>query len=215
MNFLSIDSKFYHFMSKVGDCIILSILWIIFSLPVITMGAATTTLYYSVVKVLWEDRGETLGGFRRSFKSNFKQSTIVTVFALLVAALAAIIGSAVYAANPSEDVLSRIYLVYLILFIFGVAWLHYIFSYIAKFQNTMASILKNSLIICLANFPQSAMIMILFVVVVVLTILLFPRSLGAMLFIPAVYTLVTSFVLEKIYKKYLPAENEPEQSKGS
>lgn len=210
MNFLNIDGKFYSIMSKLADCIILSILWILFSLPVVTAGTATTALYYCVIKVLREDRGECSSRFWQSFKSNFKQSTIVTVFALLIAALAAITGSVVHALYPAEDVLSKIYLVCLILLVFGIAWLHYIFSYIAKFQNSMANILKNSLVICLANFPLSAMIMILFVVVAVLTVLLFPRSLGAMLFIPAVYTLVTSFVLEKIYNKYLPSENEPE-----
>lgn len=205
---MSIDSKFYHFMSKVADCIILSVLWILFSLPLVTVGAATTALYYCVVKVLREDRGEILKRFWQSFKSNLKQSTIVTILTLLVALLVMAVGSVVYALNP--DILSRIYMVYLVLLVFGIAWLHYIFSYIAKFQNTMANTLKNSLAICLANFPKSVMVMILFVVMVVLIILLMPRSLGAMLFTPAVYMLVTSVILENIYKKYLPSEDNPE-----
>ena len=42
------DSRFYRFMSKLWDLIVLNILWLVTSIPVITVGASTTALYASV-----------------------------------------------------------------------------------------------------------------------------------------------------------------------
>lgn len=92
------NSKIYHIMSKLAECMILSILWFVFSLPVITFGASTSALYYSVVKVVRKDEGSALKDFWHSFKSNFKQSIFVSLLTLAISILIIAIGSAVYAA---------------------------------------------------------------------------------------------------------------------
>ena len=205
---LSINSKFYHFMTKIADCMILSILWIVCSLPVITAGAATTALYYCVVKVIREERSSVFKEFRKAFKSNFKQSTIISAAVLVVTVLVTAIGSAVYAMIQQQAALDKIYFVYLILLGFGTAWLHYIFSYIARFDAPLKTILKNTLVICLVNLPHSLSMMILFVIMIVLLILTFPASGMTLLLVPAVYALISSLMLEKIYSKYLPVEEQ-------
>lgn len=206
----SINSKFYHFMSKVADCMILSVLWIVFSLPIITAGAATSALYYCVIKVIREDQSTAITSFWCSFKSCWKQGTLVSfaVFALNI--LVTIIGSAAYAQAQNGETLSAVYFVYLILFLFGIAWLHYIFSYIARFQAPLATVLKNSLVICLVNLPSSFSMVLMFVIMVILLIWTFPASVMALLLVPAVYTMISSFLLEKIYRKYLPQPEEQE-----
>lgn len=52
----NIDSKFYRFCSYVGDFIILMVLWAIFSLPVITIGASTTAAYYVATDSFHQER---------------------------------------------------------------------------------------------------------------------------------------------------------------
>lgn len=212
---LSINSKFFHFMTKVADCMILSVLWIVFSLPIVTAGAATAALYYCVVKVIRKEEGAVLKDFWRGFRTNLKQGTVVTLLTLAISLLVVAAGSVVYAATQSKEVLDNVYFVYLILLAFGVAWLHYIFSYIARFQAPLKTILKNSLVICLVNLPSSLSMMILFVVVITALILTMPASAMTLLFLPAVYTLVTSFLLEKIYKKYMPEQIEPQEANNT
>lgn len=200
------NSKLYHFMSKIAECMILSILWIVFSLPVITFGASTSALYYCVVKVVRKDEGSALKDFWRSFKSNFKQSIFVFLLAFAISVLIIAIGSAVYAAMPQKDVLKKIYIVYLILLSFGISWMHYILSYIARFAAPLKTILKNSLVICLMNLPSSLSMVILLIVVIVGLTLTAPASGVALFLLPAIYALITSFMIEKIYRKYIPAE---------
>lgn len=202
MNFFSIDSKFFHFMSKVADCMILSILWIVFSLPLITAGSATTALYYCAVKVIRRDEGSVLKNFWHSFKTNLKQTILATALLLVVTIAISAIGSMFYATVQTQDALTNIYLVYLIALIFCVAWMHYIFSYIARFQAPLKTILKNSLVICLANLPSSLTMTILLVVVCAGLIMTFPASTMTLLLVPAGYAWITSFLLEKIYGKY-------------
>lgn len=129
----------------------------------------------------------------------------VAVFTLSI--LMTIIGSAAYAQAQNGETLGTVYFVYLVIFLFGIAWLHYIFSYIARFQAPLATVLKNSLVICLVNLPSSFSMMILFVLMIILLVWTFPASVTALLLVPAVYALISSFLLEKIYSKYLP---EPE-----
>ena len=53
----SYNSKFYQTVSQILDCIVLSFLWIVSSLPIITIGASTTALYYAVDKVIRREEG--------------------------------------------------------------------------------------------------------------------------------------------------------------
>lgn len=203
---INFNSRLYHYMSKLAECMILSLLWIVCSLPVITFGAATSALYYCAVKVLRKDEGSAFKDFWRAFKSNLNQGILTVIVAFAICALIVIIGSGVYAAMPQTDVLKKIYIGYILLFSFGISWLHYVFSYIARFEAPFRTVLKNSLIICVMNLPVSLSMVILFVAVASVFILTAPASGVALFLLPALYALVTSFLLEKVYRKYMPVQ---------
>ena len=42
------DNPVWRFIGKLGDLIILNILWIVCSIPVFTAGASATAVYYAV-----------------------------------------------------------------------------------------------------------------------------------------------------------------------
>lgn len=119
---INFNSRLYHYMSKLAECMILSLLWIALSLPVITFGAATSALYYCVVKVVRKDEGSALKDFWHAFKSNLNQSTLVVLLAFAIGALVVVIGSAVYAVVPQANTLKNIYVMYIILAAFGIAY---------------------------------------------------------------------------------------------
>lgn len=200
----SINSKFYQNMSKIADMMILSILWLLTSLPLITIGSSSCALYYCIVKVIREDRGTVMKDYIHSFKSNFKQSFVVSLMAILLCVAGTAIGSVVYAIAESGETLTGIYFVYLVALGFGISWLHYVISYIARFQAPLTTILKNTLVICLLNLPSSVSMMLLFMVVVAVWFFTLPGSAMTILLLPAVYALISSFLLERIYQKYIP-----------
>ena len=205
----SINSKFYHYMCKIADMMILSVLWIITSLPLFTVGTSCTALYYCTVKVIRQENGSVCKDYLRAFRINFRQSLLVSLIAVLLCVLATMAGSGIYAVAGSGEVLTGIYFAYLVLLGFGLAWLHYVIAYIARFQASLGTILKNSLVICLTNLPMSLSMVVLFLIIVGGWLLMLPSSAMVVLILPAAYALVSSFLLERIFKKYLPENNTP------
>ena len=45
-SFFNYDNPVWRYIGKFGDLIILNILWIICSIPIFTIGASTTAVYY-------------------------------------------------------------------------------------------------------------------------------------------------------------------------
>lgn len=58
------------------NCIWLGLLWLACSLPLVTLGASTTALYYAVVKGVRHDRGTPTRLFFSAFRENFKTATL-------------------------------------------------------------------------------------------------------------------------------------------
>ena len=79
----SSDSKLMKVLGKLFDIGYLSIVFIVFSLPVITIGASLTALYYTTVKVIRRDRGYVFQEFFRSFRLNFLNATVLWLIQLL------------------------------------------------------------------------------------------------------------------------------------
>ena len=67
------ENRFWNFMNKITDVFVLGILWFLFSIPVITAGAATTSLYQFTLKQADDEEGYVFKSFVRAFTKNFKQ----------------------------------------------------------------------------------------------------------------------------------------------
>ena len=77
MNVLSEDSIFGQIFGFLGNMIALNILWLVTSLPIVTIGASTTAMYYTALK-LHKDKDVTVWkAFFHSFKQNFMQATAI------------------------------------------------------------------------------------------------------------------------------------------
>ena len=51
-DFFDLDAPLFRFLTRVADMVILSLLWLIGSLPLFTLGISSTALYYAVNKNL-------------------------------------------------------------------------------------------------------------------------------------------------------------------
>ena len=85
MNIFSSDGWFSRFFGTLGDIIIVNILFILCSIPIVTMGASMSAMYFTLLK---KQRTGENGGvvklFFKGFKDNFKQSTISWLLFLLI-----------------------------------------------------------------------------------------------------------------------------------
>ena len=72
------DNLFFKMIYAISDIAVLSILWFIGSLPLVTIGASTTALFYVCGKKVKQDEPKIISEFIKSYKENFKQSFLIT-----------------------------------------------------------------------------------------------------------------------------------------
>lgn len=77
-----INNPVWRFMGRLADIFLLNVLWTVCSLPVITIGASTTSLYYVTLQIAEGKEGYIIRNFFRSFKENFAHSTFVWLIML-------------------------------------------------------------------------------------------------------------------------------------
>lgn len=83
-NLFSYDSPVTQVLAKVCFCCCLNGLWLILSLPIVTMGAATTALYYVSFKLVRDTEGAVFRQFFQAFKDNFVQATKLWLALLVI-----------------------------------------------------------------------------------------------------------------------------------
>ena len=150
MNLFSYDSPSSRFLYFVADIVTLHFLWILYSLPIITIGASTTALYYSCMKRIRTGEGYVTQNFRKSFRQNFKQSTILWIVLLLVGLVFSIdIRFRMALGNTMGRVMLVSCSVFLIPFVLLAL---YIFPVQAKFENNIFNNVKNALLMSIQYF---------------------------------------------------------------
>lgn len=197
------DSPLVQTCNKIVDCICLSILWLVTSLPIVTIGASTTALYYAINTGIRYDRGGIWSSYWRSFRANFKQATVLWLLLLVVYGLLGGSCYSAYALCISGLLIKEMFYFLLIVLVLVMAWANMLFPYLAKFQNSTKMILKNCFGIGLLNFPI-ALLQPVFFVLVVVGISMFPI---AILCAPGVYMVLSCYTLEPVFRKYMSAED--------
>ena len=152
MAVFSPESKFSKIMMRLAWGCYLNLLWFICSLPIVTMGAATTALYYVTLKIAEEREGDITQQFFGAFRSNFKQATQLW---LIVLALGIVLGIDIYtlrhlmaATTGALAVALTICLALVIVACVGLAIeVTYLFPLVARVENTNRAMLKNALLI--------------------------------------------------------------------
>ena len=153
----NLNSPLMRMLSNLWDWIVLNILTVVFSLPIITIGASTTAMYYCVGK---QRRGEDsiLKDFWHAFKSNFWSSTGLWVICLVVGYILGVsIITCFTFISPGFKVLGYINIGVAVLFLMVASWS---FALLSRFENTVFETLRNAFICVLSNFWRSLMMAI-------------------------------------------------------
>lgn len=152
MKFFSYESKFSQLLLKLSYACYLNLLWFLCSIPIFTMGAATTALYYSCLKLIRDEEGHVSATFFRAFRENFKQATVLWLILLGVGLFLGADGYILYHLRQSSTgTLAVIWTVILAVVIAAavlyVIVLEYVFPLLASVSNTNRAMLKNSFLI--------------------------------------------------------------------
>lgn len=193
MGIFNIDSGFNRALARIADMVLLSFYWLICCLPIVTIGASTTALYYACMKRHLEE-GTNTRNFFHAFIRDLKQSLVLELIVIGVAAM--LVGDLYILPQMNIPLGGVVQVILTVTAIIGVAMLSYLFPLLARFENTMMQRLCNALLMSLMNFHYTLIILVvncapllvmfflpdLFVAVIPLVVLVWP---GAAAFINA------------------------------
>lgn len=201
-------------MGKVSDLIILNILFVVCSLPVFTIGASATAMYYVTLKMVKNEESYISRNFFRSLKQNFKQATIIWL-ALLAGAVLLFFDFNIVSQAGSVGMFKFIAIgLYFILLLWGMIFV-YVFPLLAKFDNTVKNTLKNALKMAVCHFPWTILLLAITCVPMFFTLNYGAVLMIGLFFWPAIGFALTSFlnskIFTKIFARYIPEEEEEKE----
>ena len=196
------DNKVFEVINAIVDLLVLGFFWIITSIPVFTMGASTTALYYTVNKSIRNKKGYAYREYWKAFKRNFKQATLCFLMWFVVAIF--LVGVIVTKQVLHQDTqLGASYYFFLVLAGAALAWEFYLFSYIARFECTIMEAMKKSLFMMIANLGWSVALVAIFMA----CLFLCRDMMSLFILLPGGFCAIKNYILEKVFKKYRTPED--------
>ena len=212
-DFFNFDNAFFRALSRVADLIILNIAFILCSIPIFTIGASMTAMYYVTLKMAENEEGYVLRTFWKSFRQNFKQATLIWL-GMLAAGCVLVLD--VLMLNGAGSSFAKIFLILIFatIIVYSMVLL-YVFPLLSRFENKILTTVRNAFIISLADFPRTLAMLIIIVAAVLLTLWNgYTFWYGLLVWIlcgfSAIAYLNSWLFFRKIFKKYTPQEEEEE-----
>ena len=191
-------------LAQIGDCMFLSLFWVLCCFPVVTAGAATAALYDATAHTFRRGDKYSWHRFIRTFRAHLKPAFAPTLvflplFGLWGWGMIQIWNHAVWG-NISWMLFSAgAFLGILVLGILSV-----MFPLLSRFETGFAQLMKNTVFLALANLPRTLALGFVNAAAVVLCV----RFVVPLYFLPALAALVGTLFLEPMFRPYMPKEEE-------
>lgn len=199
-NLIRPDSPLMITLTQITDVVFLSLFWILGCFPVVTVGASFAALYDSVYRGFRRGDKHSWQRFFHTFRGNWKAGLLPSVvFLALIAGLVkgviALWNGAVYGSVSWGVFAGAAFLAVTALGILSV-----LFPVLSRFENSFAGLLKNTLLLGLANLPRTIALGMLNAAVALLCV----RYVYPLFFLPALGALISTVLVEPMFRPYLP-----------
>lgn len=191
----NLDGPVLQFINKIVYSVYLNILWFICSIPIITIGASTTALFYVTLKMSKNEEGNITKAFFRSFRENFRQGTLIWLILLALGIVLGVDGYVLYHMRFENLFWTLCTAVFCVAAAAYAVILMYIFPLLARFDNTTGAMFKNALFIGIRFLFCTILMAIVYFVMLLVVIRFFTP---AVIFGEGLCALLCSFLLSNI-----------------
>ena len=202
MNFFNPDNWLWRGFGRLADFFLLSALWILCSIPVVTIGTASIALYDTVAHCFRYNEGGMVSRFFRTFKRELVRGILLTV----------VWAGAGYLLNVSYQIMTQLgdgstfwtilSLVYFVILTIPVGMACWAIGLQSRFTYGFGQLHKNAAMFALGYFPRTIAIVLIFVVFYNVLINIFIL----VMFLPALMVNLQSMFMDPVFRKYMPAE---------
>lgn len=165
MKFFSVESPLYKFMQSLWDILKLNFMWIIFCIPIVTIGGSTIAAFSVLLRMSEDQEGNVIKDFWKAFKENWKQG-------IFIGLLPPICFEAVFLDFQLYNAVENGGLGILIVGCFSayifIFCLIYVFPLLARYDNTVINSIKNSFRIGMKFFGRTFLLLAIIAVEVLI-----------------------------------------------
>ena len=159
-------------LGYLGDFVMLSLMWAVCCIPVVTVGPATTTLYDSAVHALRRGDDALLSRFIQTFKRELGSGILATVIWILIFLAAWGVYQFLVRSLPEGESRPVILIFYLVLVgFFLLCILAWVFPTLSRFTFGFASLNRTAVRLALGNILRSAALVLLTALSILLVLL--------------------------------------------
>ena len=138
MNIFSMDSAFYRFISRLGDLMVLNVLFLIGCAGIITIGPSLTAMYTVLLKLVRNESGYIAREYWRAFRDNFRQAAVLWGISMLLGVL--LYFDIIMSDLAGGAAAGGLKIVFLFFGMIYVSVLSYLFAVQSRFENTIRTV---------------------------------------------------------------------------
>lgn len=151
------DSIFMRLLNRIGDVFILSVIFSLCCIPIVTIGPALTALYYTAMKGITVGEGYVAKYFFKSFKQNLKQG--IVIFLIMALALFVFGVDLWFWLKQWQEArlgVARIMIIVSVVMLMVAAMIFiFVFPLQAKFDNGIKVQIRNAFLLSIKFFPTT------------------------------------------------------------
>ncbi len=191
--FFNPESDIWRLLGHFGDLVTLSLLWVLFSVPIVTAGPASAALYDCTVHCLRRKEVDLPGRFWSTFKAELKLGALSTLLWIALLALPAYL--LLRALRSSGTVAAAALVLLLFLLLCVLCW---VFPTLSRFTLGFVSLNSTSLRLALGHILRSAALAL----ILLLSVFLCARFFIPLFFQPCLGAFLSSFLIEPVFERY-------------
>ena len=145
-------------LSRIFDLILLNVVYLVFCIPLVTIGSASSALYYTTVRMAEGTDVRPLRDFLKGFRENFKA---ITPIWLVILAYSILLGT-VFGLNQQRmwggDHVGWMYIILITLIVLVILFCEWLFVLQMRFENTRRELIKNAMLFLVRFLPSLLLI---------------------------------------------------------
>ncbi len=169
MKFFDADGPLMQGLSKMADLMILDLIALVCCIPIVTIGASMTALYYMALKIVRNEEVYIVKGFFKSFKQNFRQATIIWLIQIVAMVILGLDAYIMYA-NPETKPHVIMQVLFMATTLLGGCTFLFIYPVLSKFDNTIARTFKNTFIMAIMQMPKILLMAVMWALPVIIAV---------------------------------------------
>ena len=202
-NIFGFDGSFINICDKIFDVMALGFLWMLCSIPIVTIGASTSALYYAMVKCVKNGNGYIAREFFHSFRLNLLSGCFIWI--LVVAATFAMHLNLGILMKETDGYVGLFFIcVYALTSIWILAFACYVFPALARFDMSSGWLIKLAMYMTVRYFGTTLALLL----VLACTGAIIWRFPILVIFAPGPVIFLMSEFLERVLKKHEPDRQE-------